>query len=515
MNPGSGNISNATIAISLLCLLGFLIYWNVNNYNTAKEDLQEDLKVQMKLAEAEFNDTVIVSMYKFVVNDTFTDDNVEVFYGDTLQVKINTVSELDSVSASKIDQVRELLNEETDEFMRRSANRKRKLDSLPGIESVLKELVFNEKDKHHFDFSDVVVFPNDSSLETEERRMIVEYTDNDKTKIISNNRSPIIYKNFVQNLEKGSFPKNFEIRKYPKKENFPKNGVTVGFTNRMLGYHDKLLVFEGYNGYLLKQLYPSLFISLILFSLIALSFFLMRRNAIEQMRLATVKNQFVANMTHELKTPISTVGVALESLRKYGGIDDPVKTKEYIDISQRELGRLQILIDKVLKMSALEEEIELVHLESVDMNKVVSDVMNSMHLYLDQKGVEHEFKVEGTDWKVMGDPVHITNVVYNLIDNAVKYGGKKPTVSIHLSEYDKKVEIKIRDSGIGIAKEYHTKIYDRFFRVPTDDTHDVKGHGLGLNYVMSVIRQLNGTIKLDSSLGSGTTFCIELPKAVS
>ncbi len=230
------------------------------------------------------------------------------------------------------------------------------------------------------------------------------------------------------------------------------------------------------------------------------------------MRLTAIKNEFISNMTHELKTPISTVGVALEALGSFGVIDDIHKRKEYLDISKHELGRLKILVDKVLKMSTLEQDLDVLSFSKVNIRELAEDMLHSMNLHFEKHDVDLDYQVDGTNFEVSGDKVHLINVLYNLIDNAIKYSGEKPQLTVKLKSDYNSVSITVADQGDGIPKEYISKVFDRLFRVPSDDKHNVKGHGLGLHYVKTVIERHAGNVSVTSKIGLGTSFNITIPK---
>ena len=244
-----------------------------------------------------------------------------------------------------------------------------------------------------------------------------------------------------------------------------------------------------------------------------LSFSLLYRNLQRQRKLTEIKNEFISNITHELKTPIATVGVAIEALRNFNAINDPQRTKEYLDISQNELVRLSLLVDKVLKLSMFEKkEIELKY-ESFDLKGVVDEVVSSMKLQIEKHNATVSVDVEG-DSLIQGDRLHLLSVVFNLLDNALKYGNGNTAIKFELKERGNEVELSVADNGIGISPEYKDKIFEKFFRVPLGNTHNTKGYGLGLSYVYHVIQRHKGKIEVESQPGLGSKFIITLPKTV-
>lgn len=285
------------------------------------------------------------------------------------------------------------------------------------------------------------------------------------------------------------------------------NEVTVGFA-RPITYR---LSLGNTFSYLLKRISLPILFSFILLGITILSFVLLYRSLLRQRRLAELKNEFISNITHELKTPIATVGVAIEALRNFNAINDPQRTKEYLDISSNELQRLGLLVDKVLKLSMFEKkEIDLKY-ESMNLGEIISEVIASMKLQLEKQHAKVSVQAEG-DLNLQGDRLHLTSVVFNLLDNALKYSKEDPAIQIELKEDENNVMAIITDNGIGISPEYKEKIFDKFFRVPHGDTHNAKGYGLGLSYVAQVIRKHNGTIDVESQKDIGTKFTITLPK---
>lgn len=231
----------------------------------------------------------------------------------------------------------------------------------------------------------------------------------------------------------------------------------------------------------------------------------------KQRKLAELKNEFISNITHELKTPIATVGVAIEALKNFNAINDPHKTKEYLDISSNELHRLGLLVDKVLKLSMFEKkEIELKY-ESLNLKDIVDEVTTSMRLQLEKNHARVTVTQNG-DLNIQGDRLHLLSVIFNLLDNAIKYSNGDPSIQIELNGDERNVELSIKDNGAGIAPEYQNKVFEKFFRIPHGDTHNAKGYGLGLSYVAHVVKKHNGIISVDSQPGLGTRFIISLPK---
>lgn len=284
------------------------------------------------------------------------------------------------------------------------------------------------------------------------------------------------------------------------------NQVTLGFS-KPITYQVDL---TGKMPYLLRKIAVPILFSVFLVAFTFLSFMLLYRNLIRQQKLAAIKNEFISNITHELKTPIATVMVAIESLRSFGTQARPERTREYLDISANELQRLSLLVDKVLKLSMFEkQEIEL-NLETLDMRQLVEEVLSSMRLQFENKRAAVSFEAEG-DGLLQGDRLHLVSVVFNLLDNALKYSSGTPQIDIRIRNGGDRLLLIVKDAGIGIAPEYQGKIFDKFFRVPHGNVHNAKGYGLGLSYVAHVVKKHQGTIEVESAAGKGSTFTISFP----
>ncbi len=263
--------------------------------------------------------------------------------------------------------------------------------------------------------------------------------------------------------------------------------------------------------YLFKEMWAEVLFGVLLFASVVLAFWFTWRSLRQQRRLTRLKNDFIANVTHELKTPITTVRVALEAMQNFDALEDLQRTREYLDISKQELDRLTLLVDRVLKMSLFEREKMELRLEKIDVSQLLSSIVATMQLQFQKHQAQVNLNIEEGDFHLVADRLHLSSVVFNLIDNALKYSPRHPKISLNLGRDNGEINISVTDQGLGIPKSYQEKIFDKFFRVPTGDRHDVKGHGLGLSYVAEVMRRHQGRVELDSQEGQGSTFTLRLP----
>lgn len=324
-----------------------------------------------------------------------------------------------------------------------------------------------------------------------------------------------LYKQYRSMLAKEKISLPFTITRHAgvgRKDFFPPdfeeaNQVTLGFLNPVTF---KLSIRDA-TPYILRKLSPIILVSVFLVGLTILSFVLLYRNLMRQRKLTALKNDFIGNITHELKTPIATVSVAIEAMKNFNALSDPKKTQEYLNISANELQRLSLLVDKVLRLSMFEKkEIEFKK-ESFDIGQLTLGVMDSMKIQFEKQQAETSLKLSGKNFSIEADKRHIASVIYNLLDNALKYSADIPVISVHIIDQTSYLELRVTDKGIGISKEYRQKIFEQFFRVPSGDRHNTKGYGLGLSYVNHIVRSHMGFIEVDTELGKGSTFIVKLP----
>lgn len=244
----------------------------------------------------------------------------------------------------------------------------------------------------------------------------------------------------------------------------------------------------------------------------AAAFFMMYRNMRTQQRLMAAKNDFINNVTHELKTPVATVSVALEALQNFNAIDNPELTREYLGMAQRELDRLSMMTDNILRTAVLEQEGVVFAPESMDIKALLQQVLDSLKLIFEKRAATIHLQVSGENFLYTGSRMHLTSVLFNLLDNALKYSPGKPVINIQLEATATAITLSVADQGMGIPTDYHHKVYEKFFRVPTGDVHNIKGHGLGLSYVQQVVTRHGGQIQLTSAEGQGSTFTITFPR---
>lgn len=265
-------------------------------------------------------------------------------------------------------------------------------------------------------------------------------------------------------------------------------------------------------GFLLQSMSFMLAVSVFFVLGIILIFSYAINTIIKQKQLSEIKNDFINNMTHELKTPISTISLACEALSDPDIAKSQNALHRYIGMIKDENQRLGVQVENVLQSAVWDKGEFKLEKESFDLNSMVTEVVNKIEIQVKEKMGQISLQLDPNILSVFGDEVHLTNMVYNLVDNANKYTKTEPQIQVFTRLIDNFVVIGVQDNGIGISKENQKKIFDKLYRVPTGNIHDVKGFGLGLNYVKTIVDKHHGKIELKSALGKGSTFEIYLPK---
>lgn len=232
---------------------------------------------------------------------------------------------------------------------------------------------------------------------------------------------------------------------------------------------------------------------------------------LKQKRLSEIQKDFINNMTHEFKTPIATIAVSAEVLKDPNIIHQPERLLNYTTIIENENKRLKQHVERVLQMAKLDKEDIELKKETVSLHEVIEEVVAGMRVPLQEKNGHLELQLTAEKVTLQADKHHLTNVIYNLLDNAIKYCKENPVITIRTKNESKGIVLEIQDNGIGISEENQKRIFQKFYRVPTGNVHDVKGFGLGLNYVKQIVEAHRGRITLESGMGKGCTFRVYIP----
>lgn len=232
-----------------------------------------------------------------------------------------------------------------------------------------------------------------------------------------------------------------------------------------------------------------------------------------QKKLSVIKNDFINNLTHEFKTPIASIALATSMLKRDDEEIDERRRTNYLELIDNESRRLEGQVDKVLQIAMIDSGNFSLDKKELDVHEVIQRVVNGMHLLVNKRKGSIKLHLRAIRSKVMADETHLVNIIYNLVDNALKYTLDVPEIIITTRDSDQGLEIAIKDNGIGIGEEIQKYIFDKFYRAETGNVHNVKGFGLGLSYVKKIIEAHSGQIDLSSKLNQGTEFRLYIPQS--
>lgn len=330
-------------------------------------------------------------------------------------------------------------------------------------------------------------------------------------------------------LMKGKFPKDFKFMvtdAYNQPLDFnstPKNYLskldTTLSTRAQLfpgnSLDEKLYVhvsFPKQKSFLIREMWGPLLVNLALVILIITAFVFMFRTILTQKKLSELKNDFISNMTHEFKTPISTISLACQAMSDKDMMGETAlqASSPYVKMISDENARLGVLVERILQSATLDKKEVRMRTEELNLNEIVSDIAKRAKFGLSDSSGEINVTVPDEAVMTVGDRFHVSNMISNLVDNSIKYSNGHPKVDVSLKKSGKKILIVVKDEGIGIKKEHFNKIFDKLYRIPTGNVHNVKGFGLGLSYVKAIADLHEWTVQVKSKFGSGSEFTITI-----
>lgn len=285
------------------------------------------------------------------------------------------------------------------------------------------------------------------------------------------------------------------------------------FKNDVIDQHNYLYLYFPQAGFFIfGKILVSLVASLLLLLIIVFCFGFAIYTIRKQKQISEIKNDFINNMTHEFKTPISTVSLACEALQDPDIGQNEAFLKRYINIINDENKRLGTQVEKVLQMATLDKKEFKLKMEKLDIHDIIDKAIQNINLQIEKRGGEIKKDLKAKKREIVADQVHLTNIIFNLLDNANKYSPERPEIIIKTNNINGGISVKVEDKGIGMPKDVQGRIFDKFYRVPTGNLHDVKGFGLGLAYVKTMLDALGGTIGVKSTQNKGSEFEIYLPQ---
>ena len=262
-----------------------------------------------------------------------------------------------------------------------------------------------------------------------------------------------------------------------------------------------------------KQMWWIIMASIIFTTIIISAFIVTVRTLFNQKKISEIKSDFINNMTHELKTPLATISLAIDALTNEKVIHDAEKVKIYSSMIKEENKRMNKQVEKILQAARLEREEIKLTLQKLDAHQVINKVADNLALQIQERNGTLTLRLNATNPMIDADEVHFSNIIFNLLDNAMKYSAGAPHIELEtFSHGNGMISIKVKDNGIGMDKETQARIFEKFYRAHTGNLHNVKGFGLGLSYVKAIVDAHEGRIKVESAPGKGSAFTITLPQ---
>ncbi len=462
------------LVISIFLLGAVLIYFNVSHYNFLKSELIEDLQELADISVNEIMESVVNELVVFKSSPSATGANNEIFYShDSSIVEIEMVKPfLDSAMPEGLDS----------SFFKMMENME--ADSSAQISVIINTTAFEDSGKHSSETAGLV---SSNYLKPKEIR----------------SQFDSIYSGKLLNKQNGISFFYASENSFPVVSYTEVKFETIGMKNEQIG-------FRGQRIHVLKSLLPTIIISLLLFGVLLFAYRQNSKVLKEQKALAVAKDDFMANITHELKTPISAVKVAMEAMIDFEVSKQPEKVTQYATESQKQLNKLDGLINRILENSNSNSKDLTLKKEIIDVELLAQESVHSFMPASDLKNLTVELS-EIDSAKLSADKLHLSGLMNNLIDNAVKYSPANETIVVKVKDSPKHVLFSVKNFGITLTSEEQALVFDKLYRVPKHNIHDVKGHGLGLYYVKSVAEAHYGSAKV-ASKENWVEFTVSIPK---
>lgn len=498
-----------TIVAVIIATIGIQVYWNYKNYQTNKQQLINEVQISLDKAVDDYyaalaeRTTIGVFLEGDRQKDAFKKGGKLDHFFKNIDESNKEFTNLDSLDENSVEGITVFRGFRADSMEKKhneklkplSTNQfKSKIDSIKGvagngdfkeIEFLTSKVMISIKN----DSLDLKEVDSLVSLEFARKNVTVDYQlyfDEGK----ANSKFPV---DFLKTVNDSIQKENAILSTTSKSTFLPKgSALQISFTNETRT--------------ILKRILGGILISTLLVLAVISCLFYLLKIIKHQKQLAEVKNDLISNITHEFKTPIATISVALESINSFNAIEDKEKTKKYIDMSSEQLSKLNIMVEKLLETATLDSDSLDLNRESFDLVDLLNALVSRYKIQFPEKEFNTSFKAENLYANV--DVFHFENALNNILDNAVKYGGD--IISIDLVPKEKSVDILISDNGNALTKSNKDRIFEKFYRVPKGNTHDVKGFGIGLYYAKTIIDKHNGYITLDVNKNL-TTFKITLP----
>ncbi|TYP98302.1 two-component system phosphate regulon sensor histidine kinase PhoR [Tenacibaculum adriaticum] len=508
------------MSISLIGIIAVQVYWIKDAIKSKQQQFESNVTIALagtseRIKEREYND-FMQKHKKFFENNQFR-TNAE--FKNFLFQQIDTTSKQKFTFAASI--LEENFKIPVDFVNNDSVIIKR----FSGKEDIFFSKVITSSNKDFRDFTDENSFTTFKTYPSWNKQQFEDMFTQSKmfTPIHKRVSSRELKKTLKEELVKRNIHQDFKFGVYegglatPIKSGYFKVNLNEDYTYPLLEDENgnskyKLHVsFPDERKSLLSGMMKILLLSLFFIGIIIAAFSTSLYQLVRQKKISEIKTDFINNMTHEFKTPIATINLALDAIKNPKIIHDEEKVKRYVQMIREENKRMHGQVENVLRISRLEKNQIDISKEAVDLHDVVEEAIEHIELLVSDKKGSVTTHFEAISIEVLGNQFHLTNVVVNILENAIKYSEGAPKIDVFTESTNKYFILKIKDEGIGMSKNAQKYVFDKFYREHKGNIHNVKGHGLGLAYVKEIIDNHNGTVFVESEKGKGSTFTIKLP----
>jgi len=456
------------VTTTILLTIGVQVYWNINNYRYNREQFDKQLQLALDNAfDGYYGEISKETNFAFFREESQIDTVI-------FKTKLNSNSKFDDIINGISKEIHS--EKDTSEYSIEIFRGQQQMDS-----------VFKMRKAKQFYLS--------ISIDTLKADLLYAYI----LKALPDLKPKEIYIKHIYS----------DTLWYPKKLKNSSNFIQKTSKSGYLKIGEHLDLYYPNNP---KQIFLSslsgIFLSLLLTALIIGSLLFLLKIIKAQKKASEIKNDLISNLTHEFKTPIATVSAALESFGSFQAANNPGKSAIYLDISRKQLGKLNTMVERLLESATLKTERLILKNEPADWIPLIQNVSEKFQLQYPEKQFKFNTKLDSFNKYI--DVFHFENILNNLLDNAVKYGGGK--IEIDLQVDDKEILLSVSDNGNGIPKKYRKELFNQFFRVPSGNTHNVKGFGIGLFYVKTLAEKMGGTIRYESGVNFTSQFIIHFRK---
>ena len=492
------------IIVVILTTIGIQAYWNYKNYLTNKQQLTNEVQISLDNAVDEYYANLAEkTTHKFSFNEGEVNENI-VVDGDTIydrlfqDININQKGIiLDSLKINEIEHVAIFQTAEKDTLITADDNGIITTEEWVGNRKILKAIKTTGLDSFYIkDFelltAKVMLRLSNDTINIKRIKDLLEDELKRKDIVVDYN---LLIVDRVEQIKEANSKINRESE------------LTVESKSSFLPHNSKLMMhFTNVTKTILKRIFVGILLSALLVLAVILCMFYLFKIIKHQKQLSEVKNDLISNITHEFKTPISTISVALESIKSFNEVVHDDRTNRYLDMSTNQLSKLNVMVEKLLETAALDSDSLVLNKERVNISELLNTIVEKFKVTSLEKQLKFLTASEGVYLGV--DVFHFENAINNLIDNAVKYGGDN--ILIEFKNDANTIIINVVDDGTSLEKQYKDKLFEQFYRVPKGNVHDVKGFGIGLYYAKKIIEKHNGTLQLELKK-TQTLFKIILP----